>query len=88
VALVRNDVSEQRIASIVMVERFSGLGIAVARKLLVPPKLRQLLVTANVVPSSLILFTLILEEIRSSQRSVITRATRRQISEDGIHQTN
>jgi hypothetical protein len=44
----------------------------------------QLLVTANVVYSSLILFTLIMEAVRSSETSVLTRATRRLIAEDGI----
>jgi hypothetical protein len=45
----------------------------------------QLLVTANVVPSSPILFALMMMvEIRSSDTLIITRATRRQIPEDGI----
>jgi hypothetical protein len=39
---------------------------------------------ANVVPSSLILFTLIMEAKHSSKRSVLTRATRRNITEDDI----
>jgi hypothetical protein len=44
----------------------------------------QLLVTVNVVPSSLILSILMMEEIRSSEISVLIRATRRHIPEDGI----
>jgi hypothetical protein len=44
----------------------------------------QLLVTANVVPSSLVLFTLVMEARRSFEKSVLTRATRRQIPEDDI----
>jgi hypothetical protein len=44
----------------------------------------QLLVSANAVPSSLILFNLIMEAIPSSVASVGTRATRDHISEDGI----
>jgi hypothetical protein len=44
----------------------------------------QLLVKANVVPSSPILVTLIMEALSPSETSVITRATRRHIPEDGI----
>jgi hypothetical protein len=44
----------------------------------------RLLVTANVVPSSLILFTLLIEAIRSSETTVITRATLRNIAEEGV----
>jgi hypothetical protein len=43
----------------------------------------QFLVTANVVPSSLILLILI-EVIRSSETSVLTRAARGHIPENGI----
>jgi hypothetical protein len=46
--------------------------------------LRRLLVIANVVPSSPILVTLMMEEVRSSETSGLTRATMRNISEDGI----
>jgi hypothetical protein len=44
----------------------------------------RLLVTANVVPASPIFVTLMMEAIRSSETFVLTRATRRNISEDGI----
>jgi hypothetical protein len=44
----------------------------------------QLLVTANVVPSSPILFTLMVNAIHSSETSILTIATRRHIPEDGI----
>jgi hypothetical protein len=43
----------------------------------------QFPVTANV-PSSLFLYTLMIEAVRSSEMSVPTTATRRHIPEDGI----
>jgi hypothetical protein len=43
-------------------------------------------VTANVVPTSLLLSTLIMEVIRSSKMLVLTKVTQRHIPEDGILQ--
>jgi hypothetical protein len=44
----------------------------------------RLLVTANVIPSSSILLILMMEELSSSETSILTRAIWRNISEDAI----
>jgi hypothetical protein len=69
VTTVRTDVAEDPSASIVRL---------FLRSLL------RLLVTANVVPSSPILVTLIVEALSSSEMSVFTRAARRDIPEDAF----
>jgi hypothetical protein len=46
----------------------------------------HLLVTANVVPSSLILVTLMMQALGSSETSVLTRGTERNTPGDGILQ--
>jgi hypothetical protein len=46
--------------------------------------LRRLLVTTNVVPSSPILDTLMMGAISSSETSVLTRVTRRNVPEDAV----
>jgi hypothetical protein len=45
---------------------------------------RRLLVTANAVPSSPILVTMMMKALSSSETSVLTRATQRNIPEEGI----
>jgi hypothetical protein len=72
VALVRTEDSEERIASTIR-----GKHVFLRNE---PP----LIVTANVVPISPIHVTQMREAIHPSQMSVLTRATWRKISEDGV----
>jgi hypothetical protein len=73
VSHVRTDISEERSASIIRVTRIGELR-----------SMCRMLVNANIVPSSPILVTLMMEALLSSGTLVLTRATQHNDPEDGI----
>jgi hypothetical protein len=77
VALVRTDVSEELSASFIRVTRIGEIGPTLFLR-----SVRRLPVTDSVVPSSPILVTLMMEVLISSETSVPTRITRRNMPED------
>jgi hypothetical protein len=87
VALVRTDVSEERVASMNRMTRIGELEtleVTSNGSIIFLRRVLRLLVTANLVPNSPIISTLMIEAMRSSETPVLARATWYNIPDDGI----
>jgi hypothetical protein len=82
-ALVRTDVSEEHIASIIRVTKINELETLAVTSIRSTLQ-RDIMVTANVLPSSPIPVTLMTVAMCSSETSVLTRARWHNVTEDGI----
>jgi hypothetical protein len=87
VMLCRTDVSEVHIAFIIETEEKQRVSAVTSNYSTLrgdPEGMLRLLVTANVVPSSLILFISMMEAINSSETTVLIRATQSYTQKDGF----
>jgi hypothetical protein len=84
VVLVRTDVLEKRISSIIRATRLAELGTTSAMTSNRSTLSASVLVSAKIVPSSPVLVTLILEVIGSSETSVLTQDTHLNMRVDGV----